>query len=202
MDVFHYGGGFTSLTVLDIAGHGMPAATHAGLAKHALRAYASRGLDAEQCVRALNRLCIENCAFEGDVEFFATLFFAIVKPDRQTMQYVSAGHDAAYLITPATTQALGPNGPIIGLMDDDAAFKQRAVPLQRGSILAAVTDGFSEARNPARTFLGSAALVDIILRNYHRAAERQAEAVTRSAYEYATGLLHDDVAALVVKVAS
>jgi len=52
---------------------------------------ASNYLDAAECVRALNRLCIENSAFEGDVEFFATLFFAIVQPDRCTMEYVSAG---------------------------------------------------------------------------------------------------------------
>ncbi len=202
VDVFHYGGGFTSLAVLDITGHGMTAATNAGLAKHALRAYASRGFDAVHCVRALNRLCIENSAFEGDVEFFATLFFAIVQPDRRALEYVSAGHDAAYLITPSMCEALGANGPIIGLMDNDAAFNQRRVPLHPGSVLAAVTDGFSEARNAARTFLGSEALVDVIMRNYHRAAERQAEAVTSSVYDYTTGLLHDDVAALVVKVAS
>ncbi|HEV3086782.1 MAG TPA: SpoIIE family protein phosphatase, partial [Candidatus Elarobacter sp.] len=91
VDVFHYGNGCTSLAVVDITGHGIRAATNAGLAKHALRAYASRGFDARDSVRALNRLCIENSAFEGDEEFFATVFFAIVQPDRRTMQYVSAG---------------------------------------------------------------------------------------------------------------
>ena len=202
VDVFHYGTGYTSLAVVDITGHGMRAARNAGLAKHALRAYASRGLDAKNCVQALNRLCIENSAFEGDEEFFATLFFAIVQPDRKTMQYVSAGHDAAFLVTPASTETLGANGPIIGLMDNDAAFNHRSVRLRPGSVIAAVTDGFSEARNASRTFLGSEPLADIILRNYHRDAERQAEAVIQYAHEYARGLLHDDVAALVVKVAS
>lgn len=202
VDVFHYGNGCTSLAVVDISGHGIHAATNAGLAKHALRAYASRGLDARNAVRALNRLCIENCAFEGDEEFFATVFFAIVQPDRRTMQYVSAGHEAAYLIAPGSTQMLGATGPIVGLMDDDAAFDHRHVPLRAGSIFAAVTDGFSEARNASSEFLGAEALVEVILRNHTYEAERQAEAVTRHAYEYANELLHDDVAALVVKVAS
>ena len=70
-----------------------------------------------------------------------------------------------------------------------------------GSIIAAVTDGFSEARDTGRTFLGADALVNVIRRNQSCDAERQAEAVTQYAYEYASGLLHDDVAALVVKVA-
>jgi serine phosphatase RsbU (regulator of sigma subunit) len=202
VDVFHYGDGCTSLAVVDITGHGIRAATNAGLAKHALRAYASRGLDARTSVRALNRLCIESSAFEGDEEFFATVFFAIVQPDRRTMQYVSAGHEAAYLIAPQGAQMLGATGPIIGLMDDDAAFDHRLVRLCAGNILAAVTDGFTEARNTSLEFLGPDALVDVILRNHAREAERQAAAVTQYAYEYANEKLHDDVAALVVKIAS
>lgn len=202
VDVFHYGQGCTSLAVVDITGHGMRAATNAGLAKHALRAYASRGLDARDSVRALNRLCIESGAFEGDDDFFATVFFAIVHSDRRTMQYVSAGHEAAYLIAPESSEMLGATGPLIGLMDDDAAFDHRIVGLRAGSILAAVTDGFTEARNESLDFLGSDALVDVILRNHAREAERQAEALTQHAYTYANERLHDDVAALVVKVAS
>ena len=201
VDVFHYGDGYTSLAVVDITGHGMPAARNAGLAKHALRAYASNHLHAADCVRSLNRLCIENSAFEGDEEFFATLFFAIVQPDRQTMEYVSAGHDAAFLITGGKTEVLEATGPIIGLMDSDIAFESRLVRLGAGSVIAAVTDGFSEARDASRQFLGSAALVDVIHRNQLREAERQAEAVTQYAYDFAGGYLHDDVAALVVKVA-
>jgi phosphoserine phosphatase RsbU/P len=202
VDVFYYGAGYASLAVVDITGHGLPAARNAGLAKHALRAYASLGLDAGDCVRALNRLCIENSRFEDDVEFFATLFFAIVQPDRRTMQYVSAGHDAAFLIDAREVRPLPATGPIIGLMDNDEAFDQRVVHLDAGSIIVAATDGFSEARDASRTFLGPDALADVVARNPARDAERQAEAVTQFAYEYTGGLLHDDVAALVVKVAS
>ena len=43
VDVFHFGAGYTSLAVVDITGHGMPAARNAGLAKHALRARFSHG---------------------------------------------------------------------------------------------------------------------------------------------------------------
>jgi serine phosphatase RsbU (regulator of sigma subunit) len=201
VDVFRYGDGCTSLAVVDITGHGLRAATNAALAKHALRAYASQGLSARESVRRLNRLCIESSAFEGDAEFFATVFFAIVDADLSSMQYVSAGHEAAYIIAPDGTKPLPATGPIIGLMDDDSAFEHGVVQLSPGSILAAVTDGFSEARNAAREFLGADALVPLIQRSRLWEAERQAEAITLHAYEYAAEQLHDDVAALVVKVA-
>jgi serine phosphatase RsbU (regulator of sigma subunit) len=200
VDVFHYGNGYTSLAVVDISGHGIRAARHAGLTKYALRAYASRGLDAVESVRALNRLCIENCAFENEYEFFATVFFAIVDARRQTMQYVSAGHEAAYILTPDGSSALGATGPIVGLLDDDASFGQATVRLDHGDIFAAVTDGFTEARDAALTFLGPEALVEIIDQHRTQEAEQQAQAVTRYAFEYAGPRLEDDIAALVVKV--
>ena len=200
VDVFHYGTGLTSFAMVDITGHGIHAAMHAGLAKHALRAYASRGFDARNSVRALNRLCIENSAFEADDEFFATVFFGIVDAERRTMQYVSAGHEAAYVVAPNGATVLAATGPIIGLFDDDSAFDHSVVTLAEGSILAAVTDGFSEARNARLEFLGAEALVDVVERYRTCEAEQQAEALTRYAFEYANEKLHDDVAALVVKV--
>jgi sigma-B regulation protein RsbU (phosphoserine phosphatase) len=201
VDVFQYGNGATSLAVVDISGHGIRAARYAGLAKYALRAYASRGLDALESVRALNRLCIENSEFEAEYEFFATVFFGIVDANRTTMQYVSAGHEAAYVVaSDGGPQMLGATGPIVGLMDDDAAFDQESITLDGGDIFAAVTDGFTEARDEALTFLGATALVDIIERYRTFEAEKQAEAITRYAYEYAGERLQDDVAALVIKV--
>ncbi len=200
VDVFHYGKGLTSFAMVDITGHGIHAAMHAGLAKHALRAYASRGFSAQSAVRALNRLCIENSVFESDDEFFATVFFGIVDAERRTMQYVSAGHEAAYLLDAGGATMLSATGPIIGMMDDDDAFHHAVVRLSNGSILAAVTDGFSEARNASLEFLGPEALVGVIERTRAWEAEQQARALTRHAYEFANRKLHDDVAALVVKV--
>jgi sigma-B regulation protein RsbU (phosphoserine phosphatase) len=200
VDVFHFGDGMTSFAMVDIAGHGVHAAMNAGLTKYALRAYASRGLNARDAVRALNRLCIENSTFEADEEFFATVFFGIVDKERKTMQYVSAGHEAAYVFERNDALPLPATGPIVGLIDDDAAFEHHVVRLSDGAILAAVTDGFSEARNDKFEFLGPSALVEVVERHRSLEAGQQAEALTRHAFEYAGELLHDDVAALVVKV--
>jgi serine phosphatase RsbU (regulator of sigma subunit) len=200
VDVFHYGNGRTSLAVVDISGHGIRAARHAALAKYALRAYASRGLDPLDSIRALNRLCIENCTFENEYEFFASAFFGVVDVGRQTLQYVSAGHEAAYIIADDGPRMLPATGPIVGLMDDDDAFRQKTVSLAHGDIFAAVTDGFTEARDARLSFLGADALVEVIERHRAFEAEQQAEAVTRYAFEYAGERLHDDVAALVIKV--
>lgn len=87
-------------------------------------------------------------------------------------------------------------------MDDDFAFDHRIAQSSAGSIVAAVTDGFTEARNASLEFLGTDAVVEVILRHRTSEAERQAEALTEVAYDYANQRFHDDVAALVVKVAT
>jgi serine phosphatase RsbU (regulator of sigma subunit) len=200
VDVFQHSNGCTSLAVIDISGHGIHAAMHAGLTKHALRAYVSEGYNAVDAIRALNRLCIDVCASERKPEFFATAFFAIIDAGRQSLQYVSAGHEAAYIVSSAGHQLLDVTAPILGLLDDHHSFAQKTVKLQPGDTLCAVTDGFTEARNEHGAFLGAAALATVIERNREFTAEEEARAVTAAAYAFAGSRLRDDVASLVVNV--
>jgi sigma-B regulation protein RsbU (phosphoserine phosphatase) len=200
VDVFHYGGGLTSVAVVDITGHGIAAAMNAGLVKHALRAYASHGLDALATVRSLNRLCIENSIFEAADDFFATVFYGIIDREHRAFEYVSAGHDAAYLIRDGGIALLGASGPVVGLLDDGEAFAGRVVALHDGDVIAVATDGFTEARNAARLFLGPDALATVARAESILGAQVGAEAITQFAYDYAGRQLHDDIAALVVKI--
>jgi len=200
VDVFRYADGRTSIALIDISGHGIRVATHAGLVRHALRAVASQGYDAVGSIRALNRLCIETSAFEDDSEFFATAFFGIIAIDQRSMGYVSAGHEAACLVGGSGTRFLNATGPILGLFDDDRAFRGDTVALEPGDIVAAVTDGFTEARNERLEFLGPAPLATVIEDNRARSAEEQAQAIVARAFEHAGARLADDVAAVVLNV--
>jgi serine phosphatase RsbU (regulator of sigma subunit) len=116
------------------------------------------------------------------------------------MQYVSAGHEAAYIVTSKGHRLLEATGPILGLLDDDHSFQQETLELKTGDTLVAATDGFTEARNERGAFLGAHALPKVIKRNSELSAEKQAQSITASACGYAGPRLLDDVAALVVKV--
>jgi sigma-B regulation protein RsbU (phosphoserine phosphatase) len=200
VDVFAHGAGSTALAVVDITGHGVSAAMHAGLIKYALRAYFSQGLTAVQAVRALNHLCIEDSAFDGTEDLFAAVFVGVIDRDHRTLTYVSAGHRTAYVIEPFKVTTLESCSPIIGLLDDEREFSSRMVTLSAGDIIAIVTDGFSEARNPKGDFLGSKALADVIVADREQHAQTLAQAITQRAYDYAQQDNHDDVGVLVVKI--
>jgi sigma-B regulation protein RsbU (phosphoserine phosphatase) len=200
VDVFQYGNGCTAFAVVDISGHGIRAAKNAGLTKHALRAYVSQGFGPVESIRALNHLYIENCAFECEPEFFATAFFAIIDAERTSMQYVAAGHEAACVVNAEGHRFLDATGPIVGLLDDDLAFREETIAVKTGDIFAAVTDGFTEARDQQNEFLGRDALATTIEHNRERSADQQAQALTMRAFGHANSRLQDDVAALVVRV--
>jgi sigma-B regulation protein RsbU (phosphoserine phosphatase) len=200
IDVFHFGDGCTSLVAADVAAHGVQAALHAGLVKYALRAYAAQGLTALKAVQALNHLCIANSRYEGEDNFFASLFFGIVDSRRRNLTYVSAGHASASLVGSSRVTALGARGPVIGLIDDELAFTTRTFELAAGDVIAVVTGGYTEARNSERDFLGSEALGHVVLEDPDRNAQRSAEAITRRAFDLTKQRRDDEVAALVVKI--
>jgi serine phosphatase RsbU (regulator of sigma subunit) len=200
IDIFHDGRGSTSLAVVESTGRGIEAARNAALATYALRAYASIGLDARRCVRALNRLFIENGESDGDEESFAAVFFALVAPGRRSLTYVSAGREGAVLVAPLGALSLVATAPTVGLMDNDAAFEQEVVAVRPGDVLVAVTAGFMADCEGRRTSSGADAAMGVIERSGTRRAQRQAEALIAFASTFGGRPAYDDVAALVVRI--
>lgn len=64
VDVYHFDNGNVAFSIADISGKGAQAAIHAALVKYGLRCYASEGLTPERVLRSLDRVYLENNAFE------------------------------------------------------------------------------------------------------------------------------------------
>ncbi|HUN28404.1 MAG TPA: PP2C family protein-serine/threonine phosphatase [Alphaproteobacteria bacterium] len=203
VDVYHFDNGNVALSIADISGKGASAAIHAALVKYGLRCYASEGLTPERVLRSLDRTYIENNAFER-TESFASAFLGILDHDRRSMAYASAAHEPVILYRPKTgAEVLEPTAPLIGVFDDQHhLFKQRHVAIEAGTILVATTDGVTEARSPDGDFYGMERLVASV-----SAAARSApsmlyiiEHVLADVQRFSEGRLHDDIAALAVRI--
>lgn len=164
IDLYLYDNDSIGLSLIDICGHGTPAALHAGLAKYATRAYASHGQTPENVLRSLNVLYRETCRYER-IDSFLSIFFAIVPRERNVLWYASAGHDVAAIVSAdGTVRPLGANGPLVGVTDDLSAFCQSVVYLSPGDVFFGVTDGLSEARSPNGQLFGAERLTEIAKR--------------------------------------
>jgi serine phosphatase RsbU (regulator of sigma subunit) len=130
VDLYQYDNDSIALSIADISGKGPHAAVNAALIKFGLRAYSSEGLTPERVIRAMDRLYIENNAFEK-VDSFASVFFGIVDPTRRLMTYTNAGHEPIVLVfLDGSSRILVPTAPLVGVFEDE--HRSRGTRMRRG----------------------------------------------------------------------
>ena len=190
VDVYHFDNDAVSFSIADISGKGTEAAIHAAMVKYGLRSYASQGLTPERVLRSLDRLYLENNAFEK-IESFASVFFGMIDSSRRIMHYASGGHEAAAVVVPGERAVtLPPTAPLIGVFDDQHhLFKQAYVELPPGTIFVATTDGITETRAPDKSFFGMDRFIEMI----EEYAEAPVETIVHTLIECARRFSHDNL---------
>jgi sigma-B regulation protein RsbU (phosphoserine phosphatase) len=108
----------------------------------------------------VNRLlCEKSLPFQ-----FVTLFLFLLRPDGMG-QFISAGHNPAYLFRSATgkIEALAPDAGVLGMFDS-SSFGSREFHLDKGDILVVYSDGLTDAETPQGEMFGEKRLLEIIQR--------------------------------------
>ncbi len=189
-DVVHRGDGLVHLTVGDVAGRGIGAATLMGQLRNAFRAYA---LDHESPGEVLRRL-LRHVA--GDE--MATAVIVTLDPRSGEVRYASAGHPPPLLLDRSGAVSLldQHNAPPLGAPEPEMLGEGR-LRCAAGSTIVLYTDGLIEHRD-ASIDDGIATVVAALSANALLSAEALADAVLDRAA--ATGDLADDVALLVARV--
>jgi sigma-B regulation protein RsbU (phosphoserine phosphatase) len=200
LDVFPFDNGSVGFSVADISGKGVRAAVHAALIKYAIRAYASAEQPAELVLRSLNRLFLENNAFER-TDAFASVFVSIVDSERRVMTYASGGHEPVMLIPPSgSVNVLAPTAPLVGIFGaQNDLFGQAAADLEPGCTFVATTDGVTEARRGGELY-GMERLTDFVARHAQKPVETQVKLLLTDVSSYCYGKPQDDIAVLVARI--
>jgi sigma-B regulation protein RsbU (phosphoserine phosphatase) len=146
-DVIELSCGTIVIAVADIAGKGIAAALLMAVLQGSLRAILSEGrTSGAALVRKMNRILYQSSAPNS----YATLFYAQIDTRARQLEYVNAGHTTPYLVrvTPHAAECLplSAGGTVLGMFSD-ADFENTVLPMQEGDLLAAFTDGLTEARN-------------------------------------------------------
>jgi serine phosphatase RsbU (regulator of sigma subunit) len=142
----------------DVSGKGMPAALLSSMVLGALSMeFRSRPQPQEVLNRVNQLLCEKSLPFQ-----FVTLFLFLLSQDG-VGQFISAGHNAAYLFRSATgtIEALLPDAYFLGMFDF-ACYQSRALHLDQGDILVVYSDGLTDAENPQEEMFGEKRLLEII----------------------------------------
>lgn len=138
-DVIPLRDGKVALVIGDVVGRGIAAAARMAHLQSAVRAYALEGLRPSMVLDRMNGFAQE---LEG--RGTATLLFAVIDADGETMRLASAGHPPPLLIgRDGAAYAEGPSGNPLGAFAFPS-YEESVVSLQPGSTVLLYTDGLVE----------------------------------------------------------
>jgi sigma-B regulation protein RsbU (phosphoserine phosphatase) len=212
LDVFRIDDEHLAMYVLDVVGHGVPAAllsvTLARILSFARRqsslsgkgSFADRGLVASPKAAAerLNQLFPMN---EESRQYF-TLFYGVLHLPSRQLRYVAAGHPAPVLLPEdASCRNLLVGGFPIGLAKQPK-YEERTADLNPGDRLYLYTDGLLEAADQDGREFGATRLGEEIERHRSLPLEASVQALEATAKGWASGQLHDDLSILALEIAS
>jgi GAF domain-containing protein len=193
-DLFTRPDGTAVVAIGDVCGKGVLAATKTSMMKYSLRGMVAAGSGPAEALTELNRIV----SASGDPSDIVTAWIGFLDPSRKTLTYADGGHPPALLYRASSKQMLrlGPTGPLLGAFEE-AAFEERAVPVEPGDLLVTYTDGVTEARR-GTAFFGEAGIDDVMRRA--SSANEAVDLLLEAVGAFSAGVMRDDAAALAVRV--
>ncbi|MGA3017026.1 MAG: SpoIIE family protein phosphatase [Bryobacteraceae bacterium] len=180
----------------DVSGKGMGAALLSSMVLGALSMefhYRTQPQDVLNRVNLL--LCEKSLPYQ-----FVTLFLFLLGPDG-VGQFISAGHNPAYLFRSATgkIEELESNANVLGLFDT-ASYESGAFRLDKGDILVVYSDGLTDAQNPQEEMFGEDRLQNLIRQEAPSGSHALEQKFLNDIAEFTQGMPQpDDITFVVVE---
>jgi sigma-B regulation protein RsbU (phosphoserine phosphatase) len=202
-DVVSLGAGRTAIYVLDVSGHGVPAALVTVSVSQSLAPMSGIILDPRGELSPPSEVLAR---LDGEYPFerfdmFFTMSYLTFDAATGLLRYASAGHPPPLLLRPGQRpRPLEEGGTIVGL-GVGTTFDEGSVVLEPGDRLALCTDGVIETASPAGELFGGARLDDVLVRGAGLTLPGLRDLVGREVSVYGAGLpAKDDVSLLLVEV--
>ncbi len=191
-DLFTAPDGRVVVSIGDVCGKGVAAATKTSMIRYALRGMVVAGLEPSRVLTELNEMLLES----GDASSIVTLWLGYIDTSGGRLVYADGGHPPGLLLQPSDSriERLATTGALLGAVTGASWTQQEAV-LEPGALLLLYTDGVTEARSEGR-FFGEGRV-----RRALRAGGTPAGVAQRllgQVQRFAAGELRDDAAILTI----
>jgi GAF domain-containing protein len=189
-DLFEAPDGRVVVSMGDVCGKGVEAATKTSMIKYAIRGMAVAGLGPARVLEELNRMLVAS----GDAMSIVTLWLGYLDIGTLELLYADGGHPPGLLLRAddRRIERLSTTGALLGAVGD-ATWSEHRVAIPPGSTLLLYTDGVTEARSGGRFF--GEGRVRRALRAGGTAGEL-AERLIATVKRFSAGELRDDAAIL------
>jgi sigma-B regulation protein RsbU (phosphoserine phosphatase) len=180
----------------DVSGKGMPAALLSSMVLGALSMeFHSRTQPQEVLNRVNLLLCERSLPFQ-----FVTLFLFLLSPQGMG-QFISAGHNPAYLFRSATgkIEELVSDAYVLGMFDF-ASYQARTFRLDKGDILVVYSDGLTDAQNRQEEMFGEERLLTLIRQGAPLGSHALEQEFLKAISEFTQGMPQtDDITFMMVE---
>ena len=192
--------GQLAIAIGDVSGHGISSALLMATVRSSLRQRLSQPGSAGDIISDVNRQLAHDVEDSGQ---FMTLFYLMIDPTNQHLQWVRAGHEPAIFYDPGTDafEELGGSGVALGVMEDSVFKAYTKISLRAGHIIFLSTDGIWESCNPKREMFGKKRIYDIIRKNSFLSANAILDVMLESLKQFQQGAkIEDDITVVVIKI--
>ena len=181
------------LYMLDVCGHGVPAALISVAVSQFLNG--ADGLLGNNCELVSPDIVLNRLDHAFPFERFDSFFSIICMTldiSEGILTYSSAGHPPPVLVhSNGSTETLDHRGPSIGLGCEDI-IGQQSIELQTGDKILLYTDGLIENRNSAGVFFGKQRFYDIVKKHRNESVQDIVETIYATVKEFSQQAKPDD----------
>jgi serine phosphatase RsbU (regulator of sigma subunit) len=180
----------------DVSGKGMSAALLSSMVLGALSMEFHSGSEPQEVLNRVNRLLCEKSLPEQ----FVTLFLFLLTPDGSG-QFISAGHNPAYLFRSATGKIERLVSDLYALgMFDFASYQSSKLHMDKGDVLVVYSDGLTDARNQQDEMFGEERLLTLIRQEAPSGSQALEQKLLKTIEEFTEGMPQaDDITFVVVE---
>lgn len=192
-DVHRVGATRVAAVIGDVAGHGIESSITAFQAKYLLRVFLRQFRDPAQAFEELNK----QIASGDRHEEFISAAVVVFDTEAATLRCASAGHPAVFLFQEDGVKALRTTGPLL-MLDPNATYFSREIPMDSGDMIVMYTDGLSEARAGGSLF-GEDRIIRAAERELNAPPDVLCKALLDAAKDHAGGIIDDDTAVMAIR---
>ncbi|MDQ1698574.1 MAG: hypothetical protein QOG34_437 [Frankiaceae bacterium] len=196
-DVFRRGDQQTyGLSIGDVSGKGVEAASLTALARHTIRAASRRAGSPAAVLAELNDAVLA----DERQDRYMTVAHLVLRPEQMVTHVTLSlgGHPLPLLRTAdRAVRPVGRPGTAVGLLER-GQWHEDHLSLATGNVLVLYTDGLTDVRNPETGELAGDLLADVLAASDATDAETLADELLGAVLSFAGGARRDDMALLVL----
>jgi serine phosphatase RsbU (regulator of sigma subunit) len=199
-DVINVNENTIAIAVIDVSGHGIPAALLTSMIKSEIKNQLEKHNKTEDICSGLNIALYPTLVETG---FYFTMFICLADLKNMTLEFTNCGHTEPYLLRQGNKfKKLNSEGLFIG-MTPDSHYGSSKIQLSSGDRIFLYTDGITEARNIDGEELGEKRFLKAITKTAFLPIKEQVSAImtTIETYRDNTALTKkDDITLLAFEV--